>query len=252
MNPAAWSGADGQPVTRPEPPASGSFYGPVGDWQAEAYERNSFTRGTAQEAVFLTEALHLARGQVLVDVGCGTGRHSRALSHNGVRTIGIDLSRGLLQAAAGLQPGAWVQADARQIPLPSASADAVMSLCQGGFGITPGGDEQVFAEMVRVLRPGGTLAVTAFSLAFAARWLVAGDALDVDRGLVHTVADVRNRDGNSRRFDLWTQCYSAGHLRLLVARAGLALEGIYGVEPGDYARRPPALQHPEMLVLARK
>jgi SAM-dependent methyltransferase len=247
-----WSGADGEATTAPEPPPQGSYYGPIGDWQGADYERNAFTRGTAAETAFLLQRLALAPGELLVDVGCGTGRHARAMRAQGIRAVGVDLSHGLLHAAAAHAPGGWIQADARRLPLPGACATAVMSVCQGGFGITPGGDEEVFAEMVRILRPGGRLALTAFSLAFATRWLVPGDAFDVERGLLYTAADVRGADGASRRFDLWTQCYSGGHLRLLAQRAGLAVEGIYGVEPGDYGRRPPTLRHPELLLIASK
>jgi SAM-dependent methyltransferase len=247
-----WSGPDGEPVDAPEPPPEGSFYGPIGDWQAGDYERNAFTRGTAQEVEFLHTALRLRPGAVVIDVGCATGRHARALSRRGARVVGIDISAGLLRAAAAQHPGPWVQADARRLPARTAAADAVMSVCQGGFGITPGGDEQVLAEMARVLRPGGRLVLTAFSLAFAARWLVAGDAFDVERGLLHSAADVRGPGGASRRFDLWTQCYGAGHLRLLAEDAGLVVEGVFGVEPGAYGRRPPTLRDPELLLLAHR
>lgn len=247
-----WSGADGRPVPAPEPPRQGSFYGPIGDWQGEHYERNAFTKGTEAEVTFLLQALALDHAALLVDVGCGTGRHARALRTHGVRTIGIDLSAGLLRVAAQRSPGDWIQGDARRIPLRDAAADAVMSVCQGGFGITPGGDPTVLGEMVRTLRPGGRLVLTAFSLAFAARWLAPEDAFDVGRGLLHSAADVRGADGATRRFDLWTQCYSGEHLRLLAQRAGLTVEGIYGVEPGNYDRQPPTLQHPELLLLATK
>lgn len=247
-----WSGSDGRPVEAPEPPPAGSFYGPIGDWQGAQYERNAFTRGTEQEVAFLSEALGVSNRGVLVDVGCGTGRHARALRSRGVRVIGVDLSAGLLAAAAQHSPGDWVQADARRLPLRDGTASAVMSVCQGGFGITPGGDAEVLAEMVRVLRPGGVLALTAFSLTFAARWVSPGDAFDVDRGLHYVSADVRGADGASRRFDLWTQCYSPAHLRLLADLAGLDVEGVYGVEPGGYARQPPLLRHPELLLLARR
>lgn len=248
----AWSGVDGQPMHAPEPPAEGSFYGPIGDWQGAHYERNAFTAGTEQEVAFLVDELDLAPDATVLDVGCGTGRHSRALRGRGIDTIGLDLSHGLLSAAAGHADGGWVQADARTIPLRSASVDAVLSLCQGGFGITPGNDEAVLGEMVRVLRPGGRLVLTAFSLAFAARWLAPGDALDVDRGLHWVPADVRGPDGTQRRFDLWTSCYSAGHLRCAAAAAGLDVLGIFGAEPGDYRRRPAFLRDPELLLLARK
>ena len=247
-----WSAADGTPVTAPEPPPQGSYYGPIGDWQAAAYERNSFTRGTAQEVEFLREAFALRPDGLYLDIGCGTGRHARALRGDGLRVVGVDLSAGLLGAAAQRSTGDWVQADARRLPLRDGVADAVWSLCQGGFGITPGGDVEVLREMVRVLRPGGRLALTAFSLPFAARWLAPGDSFDAERGLLYSRADVRGADGESRMFDLWTQCYSAGHLRLIAQSVGLDVEGVFGVEPGDYGRRSPRLTDPEFLLLATR
>lgn len=249
---SAWSGVHGEPVAAPEPPAQGSFYGPIGDWQGPHYERNAFTHGTAQEVAFLVAELAPAPGGTVLDVGCGTGRHARALQATGIGVIGLDLSHGLLRAATAHVPGCWVQADARQIPMASACVDAVVSLCQGGFGITPGSDATVLREMVRVLRPGGGLVLTAFSLAFAARWLAPGDALDVERGLHWAPADVRGPDGARRRFDLWTSCYSAGHLRSMADAAGLEVVGIFGAEPGNYGRRPASLRDPELLLLARK
>ena len=248
-----WSDMDGRPVDAPEPPAQGSYYGPIGDWQGGAYDRNVFALGTEQEVAFLADALALQPGMLVVDVGCGTGRHARALRGRGIRSVGVDLSAGLLRSAADRSAGDWVQADARQLPLREGAADVVMSVCQGGFGITPGGDALVLGQMVRVLRPGGRLVLTAFSLAFAARWLAPGDAFDVDRGLLYSRADVRGADGADRSFDLWTQCYTAGHLRLLARSAGLEVDDVSGVEPGAYRRGTPAgLRDPELLLLARK
>jgi len=249
----AWTDRDGKPVEAPEPPAAGSYYTEIGDFQGAAYERNAFALGTEQEVAFLWEALGLRPGEVLVDVGCGTGRHSRAFAERGVRAIGVDISQGLLAAAAAHgTPAAFVRADARAMPLPDGCADVVICLCQGGFGITPGGDADVLAEIARILRPGGRLALTAFSLAFATRWLAPEDAIDLERGLIHTPADVRGPDAEARRYDLWTSCYTVAELHHLLADAGFVDVRLSGVEPGAYRLDPPRLADPELLALARR
>lgn len=247
-----WTDREGTPVEAPEPPEAGSYYGPIGDFQGSEYDRNAFALGTDQEVAFLVGALDLRPGMRVVDVGCGTGRHTAALTRQGLDVLGVDVSHGLLRAGADRGAGTFVQGDARALPLPDGCADVALSLCQGGFGITPGGDEQVLAELVRVLRPTGRLALTAFSLAFAVRFAAPEDAIDLSRGLVHTPAEVRGPDGERRVFDLWTACYTPGHLAAMVDRAGLRLEGIVGVEPGGYGVDSPSVAHPELLVLAHR
>lgn len=249
---SVWSAAGGETVHAPEPPGPGSQYAAIGDWQGAHYERNAFALGTDQEVRFLETVLDLGPGTTALDVGCGTGRHVRALRGRGVDVIGLDVSFGLLRAGAAHSAAGWVQADARRVPLRDECVDCVLSLCQGGFGISRDGDADALSEMVRVLRWGGRVVLTAFSLAFAARWLVAGEALDVDRGLHWAPADVRGADGQRRRFHLWTQCYSADHLRALAEQRGLAVEGLYGVESGAYGRRAPSLRDPQLLLVARK
>lgn len=250
----AWTDRDGGPVTAPEPPAEGSAYPAIGDFQGRAYERNAFARGTAAEVAWLRAALDLGSGVRVVDVGCGTGRHARALAAAGIEVVAVDVSAGLLAAGRELADVAvrWVQGDARALPLRDGGADAVLSLCQGGFGLTPAGDEAAVGEMARVLRPGGRLALTAFSLAFAVRYLSPEDSVDLPRGLVHTPAEVRDADGCRRTFDLWTACYTPGHLARLLTDCGLRVEAITGCEPGAYTDRPPRITDPEFMAQVSK
>jgi SAM-dependent methyltransferase len=252
-----WADAAGTPVEVPEPPSAGSCYGPIGDFQGAEYERNAFALGTPQEVAFLCDVLDLRPGVRVVDVGSATGRHSRALAAHGVEAVGIDLSHGLVSAgaAAAAADGVtarFVQADARCLPLPGGCADVVLCLCQGGFGITPWSDQVILGELARVLRRGGRLVLTAFSLAFAARHLAPGDAIDLSRGLVHTRAEVRGRDAERRTFDLWTACYTPSELGLLCGGVGLRIDRISGAQPGAYGVAPLTLSDPEILVLATK
>jgi SAM-dependent methyltransferase len=245
----SWTDRDGTPVEVPEPPPTGSHYKAIGDFQQAAYERNAFARGTAQEAAHLWQVLRLSPGAVVLDVGCGTGRHVRAFAERGAWAVGVDLSAGLLRAGRG---GRFVQADARRLPVRTAAVDAVVCLCQGGFGISPEGDLAVLGEIARVLRPGGRLALTAFSLAFAARFLGVDDAIDVRRDVVWSRAEVRGADDERRSFDLWTTAWSARHLGAALAAAGLDLETLSGVQPGHYGHGAPTIMDPELLAIASR
>lgn len=214
-----------------------------------AYLRYSFTRGTAQEVRFLIDALELRPGDRVLDVGCGPGRHSRALRESGIDVVGLDISLDFLRAAGD---GRWVRADARRLPFVPHTFDAAISLCQGGFGLLGGVDDtEVIAQMAEVVKRGGRVALSAFSAYFAVRHLEPGETFDAERGVNHERATVRDPQGAERDFDLFTTCFTPRELRLMAASAGVQVEALWAVTPGDYADRPPDLDHPEFLLLGR-
>ena len=69
----------------------------------------------------------LVRRRVL-DLGCGAGRHLRALSRRGAAAIGLDLSPTLLAEARLFDGVELLRADMRQIPLRAKSVDIVLSM----------------------------------------------------------------------------------------------------------------------------
>jgi SAM-dependent methyltransferase len=164
--------------------------------------------------------------------------------------VGVDIAEDFLTIAAGRAPAAsFVRADARLLPVRD-GFDAVLSLCQGGFGLTGDDGGDVLAQMAAAVRPGGRVAFTAFSSYFAVRFLEESDRFDAGTGVNHEVASVKSPDGTGRDFDLWTSCFTPRELRLLCAAAGLTVEHIWSVAPGAYARTLPDLDHPEFLVVA--
>lgn len=234
------------------------WFQPLARFLGPAYLRNAFTKGTEQEVGFLWGALGLGAGDRVLDVGCGPGRHALALGRRGAEVTGVDISEefvGLAREAAEAEglPCTFEVGDARQLGFGS-RFDAVVCLCQGAFGLpeTPLDDDAVFEGLVRALRPGGRLALSAFSAYFAVRFLEEGDTFDADRGLNHEVAMLRNVAGAEAPFDAWTSCWTPRELRLLAQRAGLTGVRVHSVTPGAYEARPPDLDHPEFLALATK
>ena len=230
----------------------GRFFEAVASHAGAAYLRYSFTRGTEQEVAFLLDALALTPGHRVLDVGCGPGRHAVAMAEAGLHVVGADIAHDFLTIAATAAPAAaFVRADARSLPV-APGFDAVISLCQGGFGLTGDDGADVVAELAGAARPGGRVAFTAFSAYFAVRFLEETDRFDADAGVNHEVAGVKNPQGEERDFDLWTSCYTPRELRLLCALAGLRVDGVWAVTPGAYARNQPDLDHPEFLVVSTK
>jgi len=235
------------------PEGGGSAWPAAGEHLGRAYLRYSFTKGTEQEVGFLVEALDLQLGQRVLDVGCGPGRHARALAERGIEVVGVDISPRFVELAAeGAPAGATFQlGDARALTFES-EFDAVISLCQGGFGLVRGDDASVLEGMVRAVRPGGLLALTAFSAYFCVRFLEETDAFDAATGVNVEQTVLKDESGSEVPFELDTTCFTPRELRLLCAAAGIDVEHLWSTSPGAYARNPPDLDHPEFLVVGRR
>jgi demethylmenaquinone methyltransferase / 2-methoxy-6-polyprenyl-1,4-benzoquinol methylase len=99
-------------------------------------------------------ALGLAPGGLVLDVAAGTGDLCEVLRRQGHHPVALDLSFGMLQASSASAPA--TQCDASALPIASGVADGVVC----GFALRNFSDlAATLAEMARVLRPGGRLAL---------------------------------------------------------------------------------------------
>ena len=104
---------------------------------AQKYDNESFTQGTLGECDFIENELNFNITLKILDVGCGTGRHSIELSKRGYTVTGIDLSDSQLSRARdkakmdNLKIN-FIRQDARNLPYQQEFDSAIM-LCEGGF-----------------------------------------------------------------------------------------------------------------------
>jgi len=119
------------------------------------YEKRwgNYVRRSVRETLARVRA---ARGERLLDIGCGTGALLRELAAAGVRCTGVDLSVGMLSqarfAAAPLACG-----DAEALPFGRESFDVVVTSSSFHFFPHP---ELALEEIRRVLRRNGRLVIT--------------------------------------------------------------------------------------------
>ena len=113
----------------------------------------------------IMDAVQPRPGEVILEVGCGSGvldrwiaRHTRQAN----RIIGVDVNRYLLREAAALamQEGlaniiAFREGDAEALPFPDNYVDVALSFTV----LEEGNADQMLAELVRVAKPGGRVAV---------------------------------------------------------------------------------------------
>jgi SAM-dependent methyltransferase len=119
---------------------------------------------TTAAAAKLVKFAEVSAGQRVLDVACGTGVVAVTAGCRGAKASGLDLSPVLLERArknaaiAGIEVD-FVEGDAEALPYPDASFDVVLSQFGHIFAPRP---EAAVSEMLRVLKPGGRLAFSAW------------------------------------------------------------------------------------------
>lgn len=132
-------------------------------WEDGDYPRVGNTLQLMAER--LVEAAEVHAGQHVLDVACGQGNAALAAARRFAEATGVDYARNLLEqgrerAKAEHLPVTFTEGDAERLPLPDGAFDRTLST----LGVMFAPDQQrAAAELVRVTRPGGTIALASWT-----------------------------------------------------------------------------------------
>ena len=197
----------------------------------------------AERAIELIAA-NLAGKEIrsVLDLGCGTGRHTRVLRERWW-TVGLDLSMALLRIARVESPDApYIRADMRELPFADESFDLVVNLFTSfGYFEDDREHERVLSCVCASMKRGGTLVIDFLNASQVRRDLVPYDeqvengitieqhrAISPDNRFVEKTIRLRER---GKEYIERVRLYSPRDLERMLDAAGFKVEKLFG----DYA-----------------
>jgi SAM-dependent methyltransferase len=245
-----------------------------GEWFREAftadYIRLYAHRDEAEAERQVRAAVRLVpfvKGQKILDIACGPGRHLLAFAKRGARVSGIDLSKPLLKIARQKMREAGIRAslrhgDMRELPYVGEFDGVTIWFTSLGYFRTMREDRLVIAGMAKALKPGGWWWLDLANpgcvekhLVPCSRWTTDGPhgpmTIIEERMLINQRVEktVQIRDARGvRRYRERVRLYRPEQVGALIASARLTADGIVG----DYDGR--ALTHgsPRQIWYGRK
>ncbi len=219
------------------------------------------TPSARREAAFALEHLP-ARPAPLLDLCCGSGRHSLSFAEAGVTPIGLDYSAPLLDLARRRDPDLFlVRGDMRSLPFADGTFSAVVNFFTSfGYFLREAENVAVVGEIERVLRRGGAFLCDTFARDYVLQSLVPEErrccgekeytirrSWNAATRRIEKEIEVR-RQGSTEIFRESVRAYAPDELAELFCRAGLAVEATWG----GFDEAPVGPESPRLIVLARK
>jgi SAM-dependent methyltransferase len=239
---------------------------------ATSYDKQPFVAGTMGEADFIESEIGKDKSRSILDVGCGTGRHSIELAKRGYRVTGIDLSEAQLAKAvykakdAGVE-AEFIRADARNFSFERKFGLAIM-ICEGAFPLMET-DEMNFEILkccANALDEKGKFIFTTlnglFPLFHSVKDLVNSGSegfrdndnqFDLMTFRDKSVFDFTDDDGLSHTLEATERYYVPSEITWLLKSLGFKKIDIYAAKLGEFAREHKlSTEDYEMLVIAEK
>jgi 2-polyprenyl-3-methyl-5-hydroxy-6-metoxy-1,4-benzoquinol methylase len=237
---------------------------------AETYETEVYTKGTIGEIDFIEKEIKHDKSKKILDIGCGTGRHSIELAKRGYNITGIDLSECMLEMAKQKTKEAkvkveFIKADARYLKFEK-EFDLALILCEGGFSLmeTDEMNYMILQSASRSLKDNGKLILTTlnglFPLFHSVKDFINSNSVDGksqdntfdlmtfrDKSIIEVTDD----DGNSKKIKCDERYYVPSEMTWLLKSLGFEKVDIYGCKLGAFSRDDKlTTEDYEMLIIA--
>lgn len=237
---------------------------------AQTYETEVFTKGTIGEIDFIENEIKKDKSKKILDIGCGTGRHSIELAKRGYNVTGIDLSECMLEMAKQKAKVAkvkveFIKADARYLKFEK-EFDLALILCEGGFSLmeTDEMNYMILQSASRSLKDNGKLILTTlnglFPLYHSVKDFINSNSVDGksqdntfdlmtfrDKSIIEITDD----DGNTKKIKANERYYVPSEMTWLLKSLGFKKVDIYGCKLGAFSRDDKlTTEDYEMLIIA--
>ena len=241
---------------------------------AQKYDKECFVKGTLGECDFIEQELDHNKNLRIIDIGCGTGRHSIELAKRGYGIIGIDLSESQLSRAKEKAKQFnlkidFRQHDARNLPF-EGEFDVAIMLCEGAFPLmeTDEMNFEILKNATRALKDKGKFIFTTLNGLFPLYHSVekfcesAGEdrtatykskSFDLMTFRDYNVTVFEDDAGNKKELESDERYYMPSEITWLLKTLGYKKIDIFGAKLGAYSRKDKLTPEDfEMLVVAEK
>jgi 2-polyprenyl-3-methyl-5-hydroxy-6-metoxy-1,4-benzoquinol methylase len=238
------------------------------------YDQETFAQGTIGECDFIEREIGYDKATRILDIGCGTGRHSIELAKRGYPVVGIDLSESLLKRAKEKASERNLQIvfqkqDARQLPFLN-EFNLVIMICEGAFPLmeTDEMNFQILQNAANALLAKGKLILTTlnglFPLFHSVKDFLDSKteeenakcnslSLDLMTFREHGTLNVKDDLGNEKELQCNERYYVPSEIAWLLKTLNFKTVDIHGAKLGAFSRNDKlSTEDFEMLIIAEK
>ena len=241
---------------------------------ARKYDNEPFVQGTVGECDFIEQEINRDKSLKIIDIGCGTGRHTIELTKRGYMVTGVDLSESQLTGArekakaAGLTIN-FQKHDVRALPF-EGEFDLAIMLCEGGFSLmeTDEMNFEILKNAAKALKSKGKFIFTTLNGLFPLFHSVSefykssqkeGQSqckecsFDLMTFRDHNTAVFEDDSGSKRELKCNERYYVPSEITWLLKTLMFKKIDIFGAKLGAYSRKDKLTTEDfEMLVVAEK